>query len=316
MEKHRECDVFVVGGTLEGCVAALEAARNGKKAILIEKSGSLGGMATNGLHALMEKAEDGKSARLRMEILDRLGLPAVDEEAIYPDQRLKVVLGEMLRESGVEWYTHVFVSSPISDDAGRITGFRANGKTDPFSIYAGLSVDATPAIETAGMCGVAIKETSRRVAISVKVNEYDMAELGLEDKVIVNGGIKGRLQADYSESISGMKMSCSNPVVLIRPDSGEMIIEDLQCGIPDSGILSLSGATMRLRRFAYSFRDYLRGNANGMKNLNIIHVAPFLSTYGLRVVDREPDGTAYLNNDGLAYTNSRAIQKGLQAVSK
>ena len=43
-----ETDIAVVGGGVAGCGAAIAAAREGKKVLLIEKSGCLGGLATNG----------------------------------------------------------------------------------------------------------------------------------------------------------------------------------------------------------------------------------------------------------------------------
>ena len=45
----READVVVVGGGPGGCAAAVTAARNGAKTILVERYGHLGGMATGGL---------------------------------------------------------------------------------------------------------------------------------------------------------------------------------------------------------------------------------------------------------------------------
>lgn len=315
MEKYRNCDMLVIGGTLEGCAAALTAARKGKKVILIEKAGSLGGMSTNGLHALMERSPEEKFSKFRMEILDRLGLPSVEEDAVYPDQRLKVILGEMLRESGVEWYTHVFASTPSFDNNGRIIGFRANGKTEPFDINAGISVDATPLMETSGMCGIEEKEFTGLVSLSVKVNEFCISDLDLYDKTIVNGGIIGNLYCDYSEEKKDFSMSCRKPRVIIRPEAKEMIIEDLECIVPDSGILSISSAFMYLRGFAYSLRDYLRKTYGGMERLNIIHVAPFLSTYGTRTIDNVPDGLIYLNNDKNHYSNSGAIMKGIHSFA-
>ena len=42
-------DILVAGGGLAGAAAALEAARHGKKVLLVEKSMKLGGLATLGL---------------------------------------------------------------------------------------------------------------------------------------------------------------------------------------------------------------------------------------------------------------------------
>ena len=42
-------DVVVAGGGPAGCCAAIAAARGGAKALLVEATGCLGGMATSGL---------------------------------------------------------------------------------------------------------------------------------------------------------------------------------------------------------------------------------------------------------------------------
>ena len=44
----REYDFIVAGGGLAGCAAAIQAARRGKKTLLLEKSNILGGLATLG----------------------------------------------------------------------------------------------------------------------------------------------------------------------------------------------------------------------------------------------------------------------------
>ena len=44
-----ECDVLVCGGGIAGIAAALAAARNGAKVILLERQFMLGGLATLGL---------------------------------------------------------------------------------------------------------------------------------------------------------------------------------------------------------------------------------------------------------------------------
>ncbi len=54
----REVDVVVVGGGPGGCAAAITAARNGAKTLLIERYGHLGGMATGGLVNIIPNLAD------------------------------------------------------------------------------------------------------------------------------------------------------------------------------------------------------------------------------------------------------------------
>lgn len=54
----REVDVVVVGGGPGGCAAAVTAARNGAKTVLLERYGHLGGMATGGLVNIIPNLAD------------------------------------------------------------------------------------------------------------------------------------------------------------------------------------------------------------------------------------------------------------------
>jgi len=53
-------DVLVVGGGTAGVAAAVAAARSGARVLLAEASSSLGGLATNGLIALLLTLDDGR----------------------------------------------------------------------------------------------------------------------------------------------------------------------------------------------------------------------------------------------------------------
>lgn len=57
-------DVIVVGGGIAGVSAAISAARNGMKTLLIEKSLNLGGLATSGLISWYEPLCDGKGNKI------------------------------------------------------------------------------------------------------------------------------------------------------------------------------------------------------------------------------------------------------------
>ena len=58
-----EADVVVVGGGPAGVAAAVSAARNHCRTILIERYGHLGGMATGGLVILIPHLSDGSSTQ-------------------------------------------------------------------------------------------------------------------------------------------------------------------------------------------------------------------------------------------------------------
>ena len=57
---NEEYDVIVCGGGPAGCNAAIAAAREGAKTLLLEASGMLGGMATKGLVNAWTHLHDGE----------------------------------------------------------------------------------------------------------------------------------------------------------------------------------------------------------------------------------------------------------------
>lgn len=312
--KMKQCDILVVGSSLEGCVAAVTAARKGKTVYLMEKSGSLGGIASNGLAAFLPPCKEEAAKAVRAELLERLNCADTENGAVYPDQLLKLSLGQWLRDAGVTWWTHVFVSEPIVED-GKVVGMRANGKTEPFEIRAGLVIDATDALDTAGLAGLAQTAFSGKVSVTVKANRFEPDALPLENVVEMGACLKAEMTVPFEQEIGGMKMKTEKIGVIIRRDCGEILLSGLTCEMEDCAALTVSAAQMRLRRFAYALRDHLRQNVAGMQMLNIIHVAPKLNCYGMRQVENPPCGLKILNNDGLAYCAGRAIEKGIEAAS-
>ncbi|MGE4608831.1 MAG: FAD-dependent oxidoreductase, partial [Myxococcota bacterium] len=72
----KKTDVLVVGGGSAGVSAAVAAARAGAEVTLVERYGSLGGLATGGLIVLLLTLDDGKGqqvvAGLCEEVTDRM----------------------------------------------------------------------------------------------------------------------------------------------------------------------------------------------------------------------------------------------------
>ena len=127
-------DVIVAGGGIAGCAAALAAARRGRSVLLIEKTISLGGLATNGLVVLYNPSLcDRKGRRIIGGISEELlhasirygcstlspewtrGRKTIEGDAAYQTQfnmaNLICALDELMAEAGV----HLLLDTICSD---------------------------------------------------------------------------------------------------------------------------------------------------------------------------------------------------------
>ncbi len=164
-------DVAVIGGGTAGVVAALAAARNGAKTVLVEKSGSLGGMLTGGNAGITmytkfsgrpeEHAADvellKKNPRelqvaggIPMEITDRLlasgyaiGNEGTAGSYVFSSpEDFKRVLFEMMKEANVELRLHSQFAGVVRE-GGRILGAALESKSGRQILPAAQFVDAT-----------------------------------------------------------------------------------------------------------------------------------------------------------------------------
>lgn len=132
-------DVVVVGGGPAGVAAAISAARNGAKTVLIESLGALGGMSTNGLVSIFDTTCDGTrliTGGIMKEILDRMFDKGLFED-IYSRERftsllsqwtpydaegLKCLLDDMCAESKVEvMFFNTLVDVVFTSESGKTT---------------------------------------------------------------------------------------------------------------------------------------------------------------------------------------------------
>ncbi|MEE1013674.1 MAG: FAD-dependent oxidoreductase [Clostridia bacterium] len=124
LQIYSKSDVVVVGGGPAGIAAAVTAARLGKKVILIEQTGSLGGASVLAMVPELMNFDDGKnflSTGIGKEIFDNLHYPHKyqrDWHNIRYEQ-LKRIYDAMVTKSGVEvlFYTHL---TDVITEAGRV----------------------------------------------------------------------------------------------------------------------------------------------------------------------------------------------------
>ncbi|MFC1948124.1 FAD-dependent oxidoreductase [Chloroflexota bacterium] len=173
-----EAEVVVVGGGPGGHSAAVAAARNGAKTVLVERYGHLGGMATGGIVIQIPHMSDGTEeqqiAGLTQEWIDRLDpiggvlvprrgeIGSTDEKLVSYWRRfmgntnkgrieytawvdpelLKCVLNDMAEEAGIKLLLHSWGTRAIVED-GIVKGVIFESKSGRQAVMGKVIIDGT-----------------------------------------------------------------------------------------------------------------------------------------------------------------------------
>lgn len=316
---HRErfeTDVLVTGGSLEGCIAALELAKRGKRVMLTEKSGSLGGASTNGLEVSMhwEKMAGHDAREYGRCLWEQAGRQEGLKGPLYHDQKGKVALARMLKQAGVIVLTHIFPYEVHQEKEGILC--RAECKTGTMEIHAKAVIDAQPFLESAGMAGLSMRKGTDTAEGAVKWNGISAEALkrclkpGYEEG---EGYLMGELCQDYTMERKGIRYAGDQIRCCHSGAFGETIFGGITVRMPEPSPFVLSDALAGLRIYVYGFRDYLRAEVPGCEGASIIHVAPVLNLYGIRRFERsESDRVFPIGME--RYSNEEAIVGGMRVA--
>lgn len=166
---YREADVVVAGGGPGGVCAAIAAAKNGASVLLVEQLGFPGGMFTGGNMAV---ANSWPWAGIGKEIFDRLGAMGgavyhPDEPPNYPifhfrgegwhtvpydPEMAKLVLFQMIEESGVKLLLHSFVTGAVTE-GDRVRGIVVENKSGRQVLIGKVVCDGTGDGDVAASAG-------------------------------------------------------------------------------------------------------------------------------------------------------------------
>jgi hypothetical protein len=210
--------VLVAGGGTAGVVAALAAARNGAKTMLIDRYGFLGGTMLNGagpLHSFVNlyKAFPGVEKvqvvrGIPQEIIDRLmaagGCPGhleQDKGGSYDSvitlidwEIFKGVIFDMLEEAGVRILLHVMAVETIRD-GNWVKGAVIEGKSGREGILARAVIDTTGDGDVAAKAGARFikQHAAARVGMPFGMLNVDMPRLlqFLEERGMVTQLVRG-----------------------------------------------------------------------------------------------------------------------------
>ncbi len=155
-------DVLVVGGGPAGCAAAIAAAREGARTLLVEQHACLGGMGTAGLVPAFCPYTDRDKPIIRGIALEVLEEMKAGMAHIAPDhldwvpidaERLKAVYERRVGAAGARLLYLTHFVDVIGDDTGRVTAAIVHNRSGLQRIDAGVVVDCTGDGDVAAAAG-------------------------------------------------------------------------------------------------------------------------------------------------------------------
>ncbi|HEX78202.1 MAG TPA: FAD-dependent oxidoreductase [Dehalococcoidia bacterium] len=281
-----DVDLLVCGGGFAGVAAAVCAARNGARTLLLERYGFLGGLVTGALVVTTPPLDNGINIEIAQRLRDRavyapcrypgeevayLNLHAIDPEIV------KYELVRMLRERGVELLLHTYIVESIVEEGG-VKGVIVENKGGRQAILAKMVIDATGDADVAAFAKAPFRVAKKPMTMMFNMvgvdSERALAQIGNWSnlKKFVKQAIdRGELSFDL-----GIYMEFGAPGVhaenLIYPDELNIWSGNL-LGMDGVDPQQLTQAELITREHAMRLADFLKKNIQGFENSRIEYTA-------------------------------------------
>lgn len=324
--KEYTCDVLVCGGGVSGFAAAVSAARNGAKTMLIESGGFLGGTATKGLVGPFMTCYDAKGENqiikgIFSELVERLlendgcishtECPGCDSHSGYRmtghigvtpfnHEVLKRVTEQMCLEAGVKLLYHTTVIGCEKED-NKITHVYAADSNDIISVSAKMFIDTTGSAALAAKAGAktmrgnddGIVQTASTFFIISGVNKKV-----LDDYMAIHTDMRERFYMDLiAESQKDGSFPCgTHKLRIFEALNNQWVVNMAQV---DEQFNELDGEVLTKveidqREQMVKIIDFLRNKIPGLENIELLTSA---SDIGIRESRRMVGKTVFCLED-------------------
>ncbi|MDP6709231.1 MAG: FAD-dependent oxidoreductase [Alphaproteobacteria bacterium] len=305
-----ETDIVVCGGGTTGPIAAIAAARQGKRVALIERYGALGGNLTLGLNTKPSGALLGGLPREIWDLARDMGAAGKDYVARLKHgsvgiaspgdpELMKLLLTRLCVEAGVQILFECFVSRPFLD-GGTVAGVIVESKAGRQAVRAKVTIDCSADGDVAAAAGapfvmgdggdapkmqpVSVYFSMRDVDIPAVVHWAEAHPEEVPDRAIPENaadydyglwltGFNRMLREFQAES--GIRLQREN--ITLKTTNGVMYVNATRViGVDALSPLEASAATVECYRQIEAVSGFLIERVGGFENAKIDRIAPYL----------------------------------------
>lgn len=305
-------DVIVVGSGPAGVGAAISAARNGAKTLLIESLGRVGGISTSGM---MSHFTGRCGSKLYLEILDR----AKSKNRFYPDRKKKYIdpelltltYLELLEEAGAELLLYTTFCDVVMEK-NTVTGILCHNKSGFCRYNAKVVVDASGDGDVA--CKSGAEFFKGREADGKMQPATLMFKLGGVDteRAVFPGSFETLVQTDKGELQALAREKLPHPaghVLLYRSTLPGIVTCNMTnvTEIDGTSAEDLTRAEIICRKQIPSIVDFLREYAPGYENCFVIGSASLIGIRetrhfkGVKTITEQEIAAAVQHEDAVVF---------------
>ena len=273
-----EYDLIVAGGGPAGFAAAVTAARMGRKVMLLEAHGALGGIWTTGLLSCIIDFGRADLAREIVRQLDRFGArqprrkTMLDSNFTYEPEAMKVVLEGLAVSSGVDFLYHSPVVAAYRDASGRnVETVVTESKSGRRAWRAKIFMDCTGDGDLAALAGCGFDEGGLKpgspaqpaslVAVVMVADESRISRFVVNDPSAFDAGgnpVAEPKKALYDELVAaGFEPSYSRPTLFRIRRNLFTLMGNQEYDVRVDDCAGITAATVRARKEIFGIVDAL-----------------------------------------------------------
>ena len=332
-------DIIVVGGGTTGPFAAISAARRGKKVVMIERFGSLGGNLTLGLNTKPSGAIVGGLPLEVWNLARSVGGAGEDYMAMTKTggvkiaspcdpEMMKILLTRLCVDAGVQILFETLVSAPLVED-GAVTGVIVESKSGRQFIGGKVVIDCSADADIAAQAKVPFimgdggaNVTMQPVSMYYTMNKVDLQRLA--DWARTSDDVPAQAIPDTAEGLnyglwltgftrmlrkfeteSGIKLQRDN--ITLKTADGLMYVNGTRVlGVDIFNPVEFTAAIVECYRQIEAVSKFLRENVPGFEKASIGQIAPVLGVRETRHVQGEYTLTGKDSLEGTRFEDSIA----------